>query len=247
MAVCLSSPTTGPTVEATAGAAITDDEVSIEGVLLCFTVLTRDVPGLVERAGAEPDAVAIAVVCFLGIGTEHHYKRGANIFRKKRFIEPIKSEENLSIAARYIKGSLQLLQWAAAAQPNAALILIAIGAIALSVEFLRPGLVFPGVTGAVLSYLGLLSLAKAPASPVELLLLLGWLGTSLLDTPRVMRLVSSVSLLAGILMIPAVTTGPALCATGVLAGITGVLLPLARRARRNKTKEAVNAGALPIF
>jgi len=141
---------------------------------------------------------------------------------------------------------LQLLQWAAAAQPNAALILIAAGAIAVSVEFLRPGLVLPGVSGAVLAYLGVLALGRTAVNPLELFLILGGLGASFLETPLPIRIAASISLFTGILMIPAVTIVPALFVACVLAGITGVLLPLGRRARRNKTKEAANVGEFPL-
>jgi membrane-bound serine protease (ClpP class) len=59
----------------------------------------------------------------------------------------------------------------AVSDPNLALILLAIGAIAIYAEFSAPGMVLPGVVGAIFALLGLSALSVLPIS---------WLGASLL-------------------------------------------------------------------
>ena len=59
----------------------------------------------------------------------------------------------------------------ALSDPNVALIVLLLGAVGLYVEFSAPGLILPGVAGAILFLLGLSALALLP---------LNWLGVSLL-------------------------------------------------------------------
>jgi membrane-bound serine protease (ClpP class) len=60
---------------------------------------------------------------------------------------------------------------AAIADPNIALILLVVGALAIYIEFQSPGLVAPGVVGAILVLLGLAALSVLP---------INWLGAALL-------------------------------------------------------------------
>ena len=85
----------------------------------------------------------------------------------------------------------------AIAGPNRGLAIVVAGILGICLEFLRPGLVIPGVTGSVLLVLGFHSLWLFPLSEVD---------------PRAAGIAVSVLLLLG-----------------------GWLLPIAYRARRNKT------------
>jgi len=60
---------------------------------------------------------------------------------------------------------------AAIADPNIALVLLVIGALAIYVEFTSPGLIAPGVVGAILVLLGLSAISVLP---------INWLGAALL-------------------------------------------------------------------
>ena len=60
---------------------------------------------------------------------------------------------------------------AAIADPNIALILLVIGALCIYVEFTSPGLIAPGVVGAILALLGLSAISVLP---------INWLGAALL-------------------------------------------------------------------
>lgn len=55
--------------------------------------------------------------------------------------------------------------------PNIAIILLVLGALGIYVEFSSPGLIFPGVAGAILALLGLTALSMLP---------INWLGAALL-------------------------------------------------------------------
>src|SRR6185437_3959909 len=59
----------------------------------------------------------------------------------------------------------------AIADPNIALILLVIGALAVYVEFTNPGMVAPGVAGAILLLLGLSALSVLP---------INWMGAALM-------------------------------------------------------------------
>jgi len=60
---------------------------------------------------------------------------------------------------------------AAISNPNIALIILVLGALGIYVEFSNPGLIFPGVAGAILVLLGLSALSMLP---------INWLGAALL-------------------------------------------------------------------
>jgi membrane-bound serine protease (ClpP class) len=60
---------------------------------------------------------------------------------------------------------------AAIADPNIALILLVLGALGIYVEFTSPGLIAPGIAGAILALLGLAALSMMP---------INWLGAALL-------------------------------------------------------------------
>ncbi len=59
----------------------------------------------------------------------------------------------------------------AIADPNVALVLLVLGALGIYAEFSAPGLIFPGVAGAILALLGLSALSVLP---------INWLGAALL-------------------------------------------------------------------
>jgi membrane-bound serine protease (ClpP class) len=133
----------------------------------------------------------------------------------------------------------------AVSDPNIALILFALGVLGIYLEFIAPGLIFPGVIGALCAILGLAALSVLP---------LNWLGVTLVLLSLAMfalelKFVShgiltagaAVALVLGATMlidspIPEmrIHLGTALAVAIPLALITAVLLTLVVRARRNK-------------
>jgi membrane-bound serine protease (ClpP class) len=133
----------------------------------------------------------------------------------------------------------------AIADPNIALILLVVGALCIYVEFSSPGMVAPGVVGAILILLGLSALSVLP---------INWLGVALLllaftlfvleakmTAHGVLGVGGTVSMVLGAVMLvnspfPEMrihwTTAIALALPFSL--ITVLLLSLAVRARRNK-------------
>jgi membrane-bound serine protease (ClpP class) len=59
----------------------------------------------------------------------------------------------------------------AIADPNIALVLLVLGALGIYVEFTSPGLIVPGILGAIMALLGLSALSVLP---------INWLGAALL-------------------------------------------------------------------
>ncbi|HWF09148.1 MAG TPA: nodulation protein NfeD [Bryobacteraceae bacterium] len=138
----------------------------------------------------------------------------------------------------------------AIADPNIALLLLVLGAIGIYVEFSSPGLVAPGVFGAVLALLGLSALSVFP---------IDWLGAALMvvgfasfvleakfTTHGVLTAAGAIALMLGaVLLID--TNVPELrihwlTAAGLaipFALITSLLLSIAVRARRNKVVTGV--------
>jgi membrane-bound serine protease (ClpP class) len=140
----------------------------------------------------------------------------------------------------------------AIADPNIALLLLVLGAIGIYMEFSSPGLVAPGVVGAVLALLGLTALSVFP---------IDWLGAALMvvglvsfvleakfTTHGVLTAAGAVALMLGaVLLID--TNIPELrihwaTAAGLaipFALITSLLLSIAVKARRNKVITGVEA------
>jgi membrane-bound serine protease (ClpP class) len=133
----------------------------------------------------------------------------------------------------------------AIADPNIALILLVIGALCIYVEFTHPGMVAPGVAGAILLLLGLSALSVLP---------INWLGVALLAVAvtlfvleaklaahGVLAVGAAVAMLLGsVLLIDSplpelrIHWVTAISVTLPFSAITTVLLGLAMRARRNK-------------
>jgi membrane-bound serine protease (ClpP class) len=129
--------------------------------------------------------------------------------------------------------------------PNFALILLAIGALGIYFEFSAPGMVLPGVAGAICALLGLAALSVLPIS---------WLGASLLilaavffalevkfTSHGVLGIGGAVALVLGCLFLvdsplPELRIRPVTAITVALpfALITIFLLSIATRAKRNK-------------
>jgi membrane-bound serine protease (ClpP class) len=133
----------------------------------------------------------------------------------------------------------------AIADPNIALLLLVLGALGIYVEFTSPGLVAPGVIGAVLVLLGLAALAMFP---------IAWLGAALIvlafsffvleakfATHGILTAGGAAAMLLGAVMlidtnVPElrIRWSTALAVTVPFALITSFLFSIAVRARRNK-------------
>ena len=142
------------------------------------------------------------------------------------------------------------------ADPNAAVILIAAGILGIYAEFCLPGRIVPGVLGGIFVLLGLSSFAILP---------INWVGVALLALGAVLLVLEAKKALHGIAGIAAgLATAWGLVilvdsprqelrihwttALGVslpLAALTGFLLRIAVRARRNKT--ALTGAKLPAM
>ncbi len=129
--------------------------------------------------------------------------------------------------------------------PNLALILLMLGALGIYVEFSAPGLIFPGVAGAILALLGLSALSVLPIS---------WLGASLMilslaffileakfASHGVLGTGGAVAMVLGALMLIdspnpelRIHLATALAIALPFAVITAVLVSLVVRARANK-------------
>lgn len=135
----------------------------------------------------------------------------------------------------------------AIADPNIALVLLVIGALAIYVEFTSPGLVAPGVIGAILVLLGLAALSVLP---------INWLGAALLilaftlfaleakfTAHGVLGIGGAISMVLGAVMLinspnpeMRIHWGTAIALALPFSLITLLLLSLAVRARRNKVE-----------
>jgi membrane-bound serine protease (ClpP class) len=143
---------------------------------------------------------------------------------------------------------------AAIADPNIALLLLVLGALGIYAEFSSPGLVAPGVLGAIMLLLGLAAFAMFP---------IDWLGAALIvlglsffvmeakfATHGILTVGGAIALLLGALVLidtnePAlkIHLSMALAVTIPFALITSFLLSVAVRARRNKV--AIGMETLP--
>jgi membrane-bound serine protease (ClpP class) len=133
----------------------------------------------------------------------------------------------------------------AIADPNIALVLLVIGALSIYIEFNAPGLIVPGIVGAILVLLGLSAISVLPIS---------WLGVSLLilaltlfaleakfATHGILGIGGAVSMALGaVLLVQSpvpemrVHWSTAIALTLPFSIITVLLMSLALRARRNK-------------
>lgn len=140
----------------------------------------------------------------------------------------------------------------AIADPNLALLLLVLGALGIYAEFSSPGLVLPGVLGAIMLLLGLAALSMFP---------IGWLGASLVilalaffimeakfATHGILTTGGAIAMLLGALLLvdtsePAlrIRFSIALAVTIPFALITTFLLSIAVRARRNKALTGMEA------
>jgi membrane-bound serine protease (ClpP class) len=136
---------------------------------------------------------------------------------------------------------------AAIADPNIALILLVIGALCIYVEFTSPGLIAPGVVGAIMLLLGLSALSVLP---------INWLGATLLilaftlfaleakfTSHGVLATGGAVAMILGAVMLidspfpeMRVHWTTAISLAIPFAAITVLLLSLALRARRAKVE-----------
>jgi membrane-bound serine protease (ClpP class) len=155
--------------------------------------------------------------------------------------------------------SMRLRVLAAIADPNIALLLLVLGVLGIYVEFSAPGLVAPGVIGAILALLGLTALSVFP---------IDWLGAGLITlallffvleakfaTHGILTVGGAAAMLMGALMLIDTSVpelrihlGTALALTVPFALITSFLLSIAVRARRNKITTGVEGmiGAVAI-
>src|SRR5205823_541081 len=136
------------------------------------------------------------------------------------------------------------------ADPNIALLLLVVGALSIYVEFSSPGLVAPGVIGAILVLLGLTALSMFP---------IAWLGAALIvlafsffvleakfATHGILTAGGALAMVLGALMLVdtdvpelRVRLGTALGLAIPFALITSFLVSIAVRARRNKVVTGV--------
>jgi membrane-bound serine protease (ClpP class) len=135
----------------------------------------------------------------------------------------------------------------AIADPNVALILLVLGALAIYLEFTSPGLIVPGVAGAILLLLGLSALSLLPINWLGAALLVVALASFVLEAKfaahGILALGGAIAMVLGAVML---VNGPipemrvhwqtALGLALPFSAITVFLLSLALRARRNKVE-----------
>jgi membrane-bound serine protease (ClpP class) len=135
----------------------------------------------------------------------------------------------------------------AIADPNVALILLVLGALGIYLEFTSPGLIAPGVAGAILLLLGLSALSLLPINWLGAALLVVALASFVLEakfaTHGILALGGAIAMVLGAVML---VNGPipemrvhwqtALGLALPFSAITVFLLSLALRARRNKVE-----------
>jgi membrane-bound serine protease (ClpP class) len=140
----------------------------------------------------------------------------------------------------------------AIADPNIALILLVIGALGIYVEFTSPGLIVPGIAGAILALLGLSALSVLP---------LNWLGVALILLAFTLFILEAKFVSHGILAAGgavALTLGAVMLVNSPIpemrihwstaiglalpfSVITALLISLVVRARRNKVETGTEA------
>ena len=105
-------------------------------------------------------------------------------------------------------------------------------------EFLRPGLILPGVIGAALIIFSIAAFLKSPINWAGVVVLFGALGCFLLAARGIFE---RTMLVCGSLLVAASTAVLAALPVAILAGfpfaiLTGYLISIAIKARRNKTQ-----------
>jgi membrane-bound serine protease (ClpP class) len=133
---------------------------------------------------------------------------------------------------------------AAIADPNIGFILLVLGVLGIYVEFHTPGLIFPGIAGAILALLGLSSLSILPISWVGVGLLVLSLALFVLEAKfashGMLGIGGTISMVLGALLL---VNGPpemrihlstALAVALPFAAITMFLVSMVIQARRNK-------------
>jgi membrane-bound serine protease (ClpP class) len=133
----------------------------------------------------------------------------------------------------------------AIADPNIALVLLVLGVLGIYIEFHTPGLIFPGVLGAILSLLGLSALSVLPINWVGVALLVLALALFILEAKFVSHGILAIGgtaamILGALLLIQSpnpemrIHLSTAIGLALPFAIITTFLLSLVIRARRNK-------------
>jgi membrane-bound serine protease (ClpP class) len=139
---------------------------------------------------------------------------------------------------------------AAVADPNIALVLLVLGALGIYVEFSSPGLIAPGVLGAIMVLLGLSALSVLP---------INWLGAALLllafalfalevkiASHGILGVGGAVAMMLGAVMLVSspipemrIRWSTAIALALPFSAITVFLLTIAVRARRNKVETGI--------
>jgi len=133
------------------------------------------------------------------------------------------------------------------ADPNIALVLLVIGALCIYLELNSPGLIVPGVVGAILVLLGLSAISVLPVSWLGASLLLVAFGLFVLEakfaTHGILGVGGAVAMVLGAVMLidsplpeMRVHWATAIALALPFSAITVFLLSLAVRARRNKVE-----------
>jgi membrane-bound serine protease (ClpP class) len=131
------------------------------------------------------------------------------------------------------------------ADPNIALVLLVIGALGIYVEFSSPGLIFPGVAGAILVLLALSAISVLPINWLGAALILLAFGLFLLEVKvashGILGAGGAIALMLGAVMlinspVPELRVRwvTAIAVALPFSAITMFLLTIAMRARRNK-------------
>lgn len=149
-----------------------------------------------------------------------------------------------AVVTTYEKTPRQKLM-SAISDPNAALVLVVLGALGIYVEFSAPGLILPGVAGAIMALLGLSALSVLP---------INWLGAALMvlalslfvleakfTSHGILGVGGAVAMVLGAIMLVdsplpemRIRLGTAISLALPFSLITVLLVSLAVRARRNK-------------
>jgi membrane-bound serine protease (ClpP class) len=133
----------------------------------------------------------------------------------------------------------------ALSDPNIALILLALGVLGIYIEFSSPGLILPGVAGAILAVLGLAAISILPLNWLGICLILLALALFALEVKVVSHGILSagaaVALVLGATMLVdspvpemRIHLATAIGVAAPLAILTALLVTLAVKARRNK-------------